>query len=98
MFGVFNFGDDFFSLNHLILAAKLFIYECKFNNTHPSIQVFKAKIKALYHVKKDNIELAEQTKHTIKEMDEMFATCKFTEGVNVLHMRLTLRVSLMNNL
>ena len=31
-------------------------------------------------------------------MDEIFATCKLTEGVNVLHMRLTLRESLMNNL
>ena len=52
LFGVLNIGDDFFGLNHLILAAKLFIYECKFNSTHPSIQVFKAKIKTLYHVKK----------------------------------------------
>ena len=35
-----------------ILAAKLFIYKCKLSNTYPSIQVFKAKIKALYHVEK----------------------------------------------
>ena len=52
LFGVLNIGDDFLSLNKLILAAKLFIYECKFNHTHPSIQVFKAKIETLYHVKK----------------------------------------------
>ena len=51
LFGVLNIGDDFFGLNHLILAAKLFIYECKFNSTHPSIQD-QAKIKTLYHVKK----------------------------------------------
>ena len=51
-FGVYSTGDDFFILNQLILVTKLFIYKCKLNNTYPSIQVFKAKTKALYHVEK----------------------------------------------
>ena len=44
-----NIGDEFFLLN-LILAAKLFIYNCKLNSSHPSIQV--SVLKALYQAEK----------------------------------------------
>ena len=84
LFGVLNTGDDFFGLNHLILAAKLFIYECKFNSTHPSIQD-QAKIKTLYHVKKTISNSQNKLKaHSKKKMDEIFATCKLTEGVSCI--------------
>ena len=52
LFGVFKMGDDFDILNHVILAAKLCIYICKLNIVHPSLRVYKAKIKAIYLVEK----------------------------------------------
>ena len=48
LFGMFNIGDDFIFLNHLILTAKLYIYRCKLNSIHPILRVYKAKIKAVY--------------------------------------------------
>ena len=52
LFGVFNIGDDFSIINHLILTAKLYIYKCKLNNIHPDLRVYKAKIKTVYLVEK----------------------------------------------
>ena len=53
LFGVFNMGDDFNILNHVILASKLYFYKCKLNIVHPSLRVYKAKIKAaVYQVEK----------------------------------------------
>ena len=49
LFGVFNIGDDFNILNHLILTAKFYklnkLNFCKLNITHPTLWVYKAKIK-----------------------------------------------------
>ena len=43
---------DFNILNHLVLAAKLYIYKCKLKNVNPSLQVYKAKIKGVYQIEK----------------------------------------------
>ena len=45
--GVFNIGDDFSRINHLIFTAKLYIYKCKLNIIHPTLRVYKAKIKTV---------------------------------------------------
>ena len=50
LFGGFNVRDDCKILNHGILTAKL--YNCKLNIVHPSLRVYKAKIKAIYQVEK----------------------------------------------
>jgi len=52
VFGIFNVEKDFDILNHLVLAAKLYIYKCKLNNVNPSLQVYKAKIKGVYQIEK----------------------------------------------
>ena len=52
VFGIFNVEKDFNILNHLVLAAKLYIYKCKLNNVNPSLQVYKAKIKGVYQIEK----------------------------------------------
>ena len=52
VFGIFNVVNDFDILNHLVLAAKLYIYKCKLNNVNPSLQVFKAKNKGVYQIEK----------------------------------------------
>ena len=52
LFGVFKMGDDFNILNHVILAAKLYIYKCKLKIVHPSLRVYKAKMKSIYQVEK----------------------------------------------
>ena len=52
LFRVFNIGDHFSIINHLILTAKLYIYKCKLNNLHPNLRVHKAKIKTVYLVEK----------------------------------------------
>ena len=45
LFGVFNIGDNFSIINHLILTAKLYIYKC-------NLRVYKAEIKTVYLVEK----------------------------------------------
>ena len=52
VFAIFYMENDFDILNHLVLAAKLYIYKCKFNNVNPSLQVYKAKIREKYQVEK----------------------------------------------
>ena len=52
LFGVFNDNEDFAILNHLILIAKYFIYQCKLNRTKPTLRVFIEKIKLVYHIEK----------------------------------------------
>ena len=67
LFGIFNIGDDFIILNHLILTAKLYIYRCKLNSVHPILRVYKAKIKAVYQVEKKIASRRNKlTKHTKK--------------------------------
>ena len=50
LFGVFNAMDDFLILNHLILLAKFYIYKCKLDIKHPSLNVFIAKIRATFQI------------------------------------------------
>ena len=38
IFGVFNVVEDFHSLNHIILLAKYYIYNCKLNTIYPSLK------------------------------------------------------------
>lgn len=38
-FGMFNIGDDFIILNHLILTAKFHIYGRKLNGVHPILRI-----------------------------------------------------------
>ena len=45
-FGVFHGLEDFHVVNHIILLAKYYIYNCKLNVIHPSLKVFIAKLKA----------------------------------------------------
>ena len=45
-------GDDCIMLNHLILIAKYYIYTCKLKKVNISLQVYKAKIRAVYQVEK----------------------------------------------
>ena len=45
-FGVFHVIEDFHVVNHIILLAKYYIYNCKLNVIHPSLKVFIAKVKA----------------------------------------------------
>ena len=52
VFGIFNVEKDFDILNHLVLAAKLYVYKCKLNNVNPSLQVYKAK-RSISNRKKD---------------------------------------------
>ena len=52
VFGIFNVEKDFDILNHVVLAAKLYIYKCKLNNVNPSLQAYKAKIRGVYQIEK----------------------------------------------
>ena len=52
LFGMFNVGDDFIIVYHLILAAKFYLYRCKLNGVHPILRVCKARIKPVYQVEK----------------------------------------------
>ena len=52
LFGVPNVEGDWIILNHLILIAKYYIYTCKLKKVNPSLQVYKAKIRAVYQVEK----------------------------------------------
>ena len=45
-FGVFHVAEDFHVVNHIILLAKYYIYNCKLNVIHPSLKVLIAKVKA----------------------------------------------------
>ena len=50
LFGVFNAMNDFLILNHLILLATFYIYKCKLDIKHPSLNVFIAKIRATFQI------------------------------------------------
>ena len=50
LFGKFDNDKDFMVINHILLLAKLFIYRCKLDNTKPSLEVFKAKLKATLNI------------------------------------------------
>ena len=46
LFGKFDIEKDFMVINHVLLLGKLFIYRCKLDIVKPSLEVFKAKLKA----------------------------------------------------
>ena len=46
LFGKFDIVEDFIVINHILLLAKFYIYRSKLNNTKPSLEVFKARLKA----------------------------------------------------
>jgi len=47
-FGKFNVNKDFMIISRILLLAKFFIYRCKLAKKKPSLDVFKAKLKATY--------------------------------------------------
>lgn len=53
LFGVFNVIEDFLILNHLLLLAKFYIYRCKLDIIHPSLNVFIAKIRANFQIEQN---------------------------------------------
>ena len=52
LFGICNAGEDLILVNHLILAAKVYIYRFKLNESQPALRVLKAKIKVVYDIEK----------------------------------------------
>ena len=66
LFGKFNIVEDFIVINHILLLAKFYIYRSKLNNTKPSLEVFKAKLKATLNtefvIAKRNGKLAQHYK------------------------------------
>ena len=50
LFGIFNAGEDFVTVNRLILVAKFYIYRCKFNGVKPAMRVLKTKIGAILNI------------------------------------------------
>lgn len=51
LFGKFDIDKDFIAINHILFLAKFYICRCKLDNTKPSVDVFKAKLKATLHIK-----------------------------------------------
>ena len=43
LFGIFNAGEDFVIVNHVILVTKFYIYRCKLNGVKPATRVSKTK-------------------------------------------------------
>ena len=64
MFGKFDIDEDFIVINHILLLAKF--YRSKLDNTKPSLEVFKAKLKATLNIEfviaKRNGKLAQHYK------------------------------------
>ena len=50
LLGIFNAGEDFVIVNHLILEAKFYIYRCKLNGVKPAMRVLKTKIGAIHNI------------------------------------------------
>ena len=50
LFGKFDNDKEFMVINHILLLVKLFIYRCKLDNTKPSSEVFKGKLKATLNI------------------------------------------------
>ena len=66
LFGKFDIDEDFIVINYMLLLAKFFIYRSKLDNTKPSLEVFKAKLKATLNIEfviaKRNGQLAQHYK------------------------------------
>ena len=50
LFGKFDIDIDFMVINHILLPAKFYICRYKLDNTKPSLEVFKAKLKATLNI------------------------------------------------
>ena len=50
LFDKFDNDKEFMVINHILLLAKSFIYRCKLDNTKPSLEVFKGKLKATLNI------------------------------------------------
>ena len=51
LFGKFDIDEDLRVINHILLLAKFYIYRSiKLDNTKPSLEVFKAKLKATFNI------------------------------------------------
>lgn len=50
LFGKFDIDKDFRAINHMLLVAKFYIYKCKLDKINLSIDVFIAKVRAIYNL------------------------------------------------
>ena len=50
LFSIFNVGEDFVTVNRLILVAKFYICHCKFNGVKPAVRFLKTKIGAILNI------------------------------------------------
>ena len=50
LFGIWNREEDFLLLNHLLIVAKKYIYECRKNSTRPSSRVFCKTLAYVYQL------------------------------------------------
>ena len=48
--GIFNPGEDFVIVNHLILVAKFYIYRLKLSGVKPAMRVLKTKIGTIHNI------------------------------------------------
>ena len=66
LFGKFDIDEGFIVINHILLLAKFYIYRSKLDNTKPSLEVFKTKLKAIFNIEfliaKRNGKLAQHYK------------------------------------
>ena len=69
LFGTFDIDEDFIVINHILLLAKFYIYRSKLDNTKPSLEVFKTKLKAIFNIEfliaKETVNLHNITKSGI---------------------------------
>ena len=62
LFGKFDIEEDFIVINHNFLLAKFYIYRSKLDNSKPSLEVFKAKLKATFNIVFEMVNLHKITK------------------------------------
>ena len=78
--------DTLLILNHLILLAKFYIYKCKLDIKHPSLNVFIAKIRATLQIEQkiasnnDNLHLFHSF-HLVMLKQENMALVLFRDRV-----------------
>ena len=49
---VFSASEDNIILNHVIIMANFFTYQCKLNDKEPTLQVFITRVKFIYDIKR----------------------------------------------
>ena len=50
LLGIWQRKDDFLFLNHLVILAKQYIYDCRQKGTNPSFRIFTNKINYVYRL------------------------------------------------